>query len=570
MDDYPFIGYKRLQHGNWAAFERMIERAFIHHGLYKTVELTGKSHDGGADVLAISKDNKIEVSQVKYSDQFHPLNSSVLDELVNGMHLYDADIGNIVTNRKLSNSFVNRLIQMTTDANYDIKLYDSSNILKFGEILTDFSSEFFNKPLRSYQEEAFESIKDMYLSNNPSTWFSMATGLGKTRVAAQVIMDWFERYPDSEVLILVPYETLIHQIDRALWPYLSKYIHTHYLYANEKPEYSGGVTIGTYASFQSWVKSNSERYDLIICDEAHYAPAPGNSNAIKLANPKFLLGMTATPFRGDKKTLDSVFGNNCFEMSIVKGMQMGYLSNTDYEMFTDSIDWDYIENNLDKHISIKELNRTLFVPERDLSISEKMIDYYKKQLFSQGIVFCPSIIHAEKFSSTLNALGMKSAAYHSDLDKKIKTNNLKSFFEKKITVLVTVDALNEGYDLPHVDLVVFLKATHSRRIFLQQLGRGLRISEGKERVLVLDFVSDLQRIFEGLNINSEAKLISNENGKEKQLVFPDGDIINFSSSRLKSFSDANFGIDWQLLSEVDINKKFKVRDLFPELNTELN
>ena len=84
--------------------------------------------------------------------------------------------------------------------------------------------------------------------------------------------------------------------------------------------------------------------------------------------PRFVLGMTATPWRGDERRLEDIFGDPTYTVSIVEGMQLGYLATVDYRMMVDTIDWDWVRKNLNSSLSIRELNRRLFIPERDEGI----------------------------------------------------------------------------------------------------------------------------------------------------------------------------------------------------------
>jgi superfamily II DNA or RNA helicase len=94
-----------------------------------------------------------------------------------------------------------------------------------------------------------------------------------------------------------------------------------------------------------------------------------------------------------------------------------------------------------------------------------------------------------------------------------------------------VDVMNEGIDIPDVNILVFLRATHSRRIFVQQLGRGLRLSEGKDKVIVLDFVSDIRRMADMIDMNREGKT----KGAEKEIVYLREGFVSFSDARMESF-----------------------------------
>ena len=110
------------------------------------------------------------------------------------------------------------------------------------------------------------------------------------------------------------------------------------------------------------------------------------------------------------------------------------------------------------------------------------------------------------------------------------------FSAGRITAITAVDVLNEGIDVPDVNILVFLRATHSRRIFIQQLGRGLRLAPGKEKVVVLDFVTDIRRLAAVSALGREAKSDSAPDGIER--VWLKGDIVSFSNTKAQAFVDA--------------------------------
>ena len=555
----PFIAHSRLKNGPWPAFERMMERYLIHSDQYIYVENIGGSGDKGADVIGINASNKSIVIQCKFSENATSLNASVVDdELIKAMEYYEADNGVVATNRRITKKVTDR-INYHKGMGMNVAQLGYSKLEELGEALNNHSTLHHKEP-RDYQMEAFEIIRDNYLSHKKSSWFLMATGLGKTRVAALVIEDWLERFEGSEIAFLVPTLPLVKQTERALWPYLSKYTQTHVLTGTEKPSFGGGVTIATYDSFQSWIDTNTGKYDLIIFDEAHHAPSNTYSDFLKRADSKFLLGMTATPWRGDNRSLNDVFGEKCYEMSIVEGMQAGYLAKVDYQMYFDSINWEDLAEKLNEGITIKDLNKNLFVVPRDNAIADMLKKMTDNGEITQGIVFCPRKKHAELFASNLKSIGISANYYHSGLDRNDKVKILKDFYSKKIKILVTVDALNEGYDVPDVDLVVFLKATHSQRIFVQQLGRGLRISKNKSKVKVLDFITDFKRFTAGLAINQESSKIIRSESDEQKITYLD-DIVKFNSSIPESFKKSY--VDWSKISDLDDNEKFKIEDLFP-------
>jgi superfamily II DNA/RNA helicase len=104
--------------------------------------------------------------------------------------------------------------------------------------------------------------------------------------------------------------------------------------------------------------------------------------------------------------------------------------------------------------------------------------------------------HAEEFAATLRTFGLRAESISARLNSRERDKLMASFQKGLIDVMTSVDLFNEGVDVPDVDLIAFMRATHSRRIFVQQLGRGLRMSAHKDKVIVLDFVTDLRRVAE--------------------------------------------------------------------------
>ncbi len=369
----------------------------------------------------------------------------------------------------------------------------------------------------------------------PNTAYcSMATGLGKSRVAAGVIEQWLIDRPGSEVLFLVPTLQLVSQLERSLWPYLPKDVATHQLTGTEKPAFEGDVTISTEQSALN-ADHASGRFGLVIVDEAHHAPADGYRSLLARLDPFFLLGMTATPWRGDEQSLADVFGDPTFSVSIVEGMQRGYLATVDYRMLVDNIDWEFVQQHLSGVVSIRELNTRLFVPERDEAVVARIRHHMHELPNPRCIVFCRSIDHASQMAALLSAEGLPNRLIHSRLDRVETTKALREFRAGAVPLVVTVDMLNEGIDIPDVNMIVFLRVTHSRRVFVQQLGRGLRIAPGKHAVLVLDFVSDIRRIAAGLEMNREATQFAAET--QEHILYRAGDIVTFEGDEGLNFFD---------------------------------
>ena len=517
-----FLGIERLSYGPWQAFERGLQRYLIHAG-FQDVRLVGGSGDEGADVVG-EHEGKTWVIQAKYRSQGQFIGSSVVDEVTRAIDYYRAEVAVIATSTGFSADAVNHASRRSSDLGMPIYLWPAENLLDRMRSLPLYP-ETRTEP-RPYQTEAIKQINDRIMQGASRGLLLMATGLGKTRVAAEVIQQWLTDRPGSEVLILVPTLALVPQVQEALWPFLPKTVPTHVLTGVEKPSFTGGITIATFQSARRR-EDYVGRFDLVIVDEAHHAPADGYRSLLDILQPQFLLGMTATPWRGDERHVEDIFGKPTFALSVVEGMQMGYLAKVDYRMLIDNIDWEWLNHQLAGMTSIRELNSRLFVPELDEAVILKIRGHIEAISEPRCIIFCRSIEHCERIGKQIHAQGWVCRVLHSQIDRIEATKALREFRSREVPIIIAVDILNEGIDVPDVNLIVFLRVTHSRRIFIQQLGRGLRLQEGKSSVRILDFVSDIRRIAAALDLNKEAGQNNLLNYSGRPTIYPTGQIVNF-------------------------------------------
>ncbi len=532
-----FLGIERISQGPWQALERAIQRLLMHAG-FDDVRLVGGSGDGGADVVANFKE-RTWVVQSKYSSRNQAVGAKVIDEVAVAIGRYGAEVAVVATNALVSKDVIQRAKRLEMDVGTRILLWDGKFLLERFRKLPQYATRR-NEP-RPYQEQAIDAINSKIMYGGDRGLLLMATGLGKTRVAAGVIEQWINDRPGNEILVIAPSLPLVPQLEASLWPYLPKSVATHILVGSEKPSFQGGVTVATVQSMLNRGAEDRERFGLVVVDEAHHAPADGYRRLLSDLAPQFVLGMTATPWRGDERRLEDIFGDPTYTVSIVEGMQLGYLAAVDYRMMVDTIDWDWVRGELHSSLSIKELNRRLFIPERDEALVSKIRHHLDQISDPKAVVFCRSIDHANAIARRLQAEGFAVHAFHSRLDRFATTKVLRDFRAGDVPILVTVDMLNEGIDIPDVNFIAFLRVTHSRRIFVQQLGRGLRLSPGKTEVRVLDFVSDVRRIAAAKGLNREGENVVADPLAEQILRYPDGQIVKFEGDEALSFFDEYLG-----------------------------
>jgi superfamily II DNA or RNA helicase len=258
-------------------------------------------------------------------------------------------------------------------------------------------------------------------------------------------------------------------------------------------------------------------FDIIIIDECHHAGGEMYKRIISAtragsADGPFLLGLTATPWRPDETDLSKYFGEPLFTMDMVTGLRMGFLANVDYRMYTDNINWKALPLLHGARLTPRQINRTLFISEWDNGVVRELQKAWSEQHKPRAIVFCGTIDHAITMRDQINAMGFCNASViysqtQGGQNMKAWERNkvLCDFHAGTINVICAVDVFNEGVDVPDVNLIVFQRVTHSRRIFIQQLGRGLRLATGKHKVIVLDFVSDIRRFAAGINLKNNLK-----------------------------------------------------------------
>lgn len=269
---------------------------------------------------------------------------------------------------------------------------------------------------------------------------------------------------------------------------------------NYKPESIDNlfISIQTFNSQSFTEKTTADFYDYIIVDEFHHAAAPSYQKLLSYYQPKILLGLTATPERMDGKTIMPYFNNRiAAEIRLPEAIDRKLLSPFQYFGVTDSIDLDklkwaaggYDKSELSKIYTINGAASTM---RADLVV-RSLLKYVTDIDDVKGLGFCVSIEHAKFMSNYFNQQGIPSIYLtgHSADDERKNAKQL--LISGEIRFIFVVDIYNEGVDIPEVNTILFLRPTESLTVFLQQLGRGLRLAENKECLTVLDFIGQANR-----------------------------------------------------------------------------
>ncbi len=247
-------------------------------------------------------------------------------------------------------------------------------------------------------------------------------------------------------------------------------------------------TIQTISKEEHLQKFEPDFFDYIVIDETHRAGAESYQKILQYFEPKFLLGMTATPERTDGLDIFKLFDHTiAYEIRLHKAMEEHMLSPFHYYGVTDiTVDGTLLEENAD---FLK-----LTSNERVDKITKTAKFYGCDNGVLRGLVFCSSIEECKTLSNKFNAKGYKTIALtgeNSESDRSLAITNLESNnVDEKLDYIFTVDIFNEGIDIPKVNQVIMLRPTQSAIIFVQQLGRGLRKVDGKEYLTVIDFIGN--------------------------------------------------------------------------------
>lgn len=258
------------------------------------------------------------------------------------------------------------------------------------------------------------------------------------------------------------------------------------------------ISIQTFNSQDFTTKTDADFYDYIVVDEFHHAAAPTYQKLLEYYQPKILLGLTATPERMDgKNILDYFSGRIAAEIRLPEAIDRKLLCPFQYFGVTDTADlsslkWrtgGYDKNELSNLYTLSGL-----VAERRADLVVNSILKYVTDINEvKGLGFCVSIEHAQFMADYFNARGIPSMALTGNSPDEERNAAKQRLVSGELRFIFVVDIYNEGVDIPEVNTVLFLRPTESLTVFLQQLGRGLRLAENKECLTVLDFIGQANK-----------------------------------------------------------------------------
>jgi len=356
---------------------------------------------------------------------------------------------------------------------------------------------------RDYQKECLTAIDDAIAKGEKRALVVMASGLGKTYTSAFAVEKFFANRVFTRVLVLCHSEKILRQTKEKFKDYFGEEF-SYGMYVND--DKTTRPTNFLFATFQT-MKENRKNFQkdefaYIIVDEAHHSKARTYFPTIRYFQPEFLLGLTATPDRLDGQKIEEIYGEPVYELDFVEATRRGSIAKCDYKLVLDDLSQEKLNRYLasDQKLSINQLNRTIFITKRDEEIVRLIGEYSAEVENPKTMIFCRTIEHAQEIA---HLMGNGAALVHNGQSDSVNDRALGAFRNDEIHTIISVQMLNEGVDIPDANIIVFLRNTVSPAVFYQQLGRGTRLSEGKDKVLILDFVNNCNRIKTVLELEQE-------------------------------------------------------------------
>ncbi|MDO6620146.1 DEAD/DEAH box helicase family protein [Shewanella sp. 6_MG-2023] len=511
------VDFKDIDHLSPGDFELFIRDLFLASG-WNDAEVTqvGKEYrhgDGGVDIFAYKGKRKFAI-EVKQRNINTTVDVKALNQLITGAKLANVTNKILVTNSYFTSEVRTRALRLGVEL-IDRDELQNLWVKKHSEIGREI------KP-RKYQQDVIEIAVENFEAGKTKLLIEMATGLGKTYTVAHLLKRLIQSSEKRPRILF-----LAHQVEILLQSVTSfknvlgvgNYSFSA-CFSGSKPEDTDLV----FASFDTLYGQidalSAETFDFVIVDEAHHTPARTYGEVVTRFTPKLLVGLTATPYRADNKDVLSFFGGSdghIGKYDLIWALKHRKLAFPKYLVLLDDLDQDKIDQ-LESGLSVSDLDKQLFLHKKDeevVKIIEKTV--VEKEIENvKGIIFCRNIQHMRHLLGFFE-IGTVTLV-HSKMADQERRENIRNFREGNFKYILVCDLFNEGIDIPETNLLIFMRYTGSRTIWLQQLGRGLRKTPNKDYVHVLDFVGSLERLNE---VKELAQAVEREPLDEASLVDDD-------------------------------------------------
>jgi superfamily II DNA or RNA helicase/phage repressor protein C with HTH and peptisase S24 domain len=338
----------------------------------------------------------------------------------------------------------------------------------------------------SMQLDALTNLAHLRAQNKKKALIISATGTGKTYLSA-----FDAKACNPNKLLFVVHRLTIAKDSMDTFRSVFGDSRTMGLFSGNKKDLESDFVFSTIQTISKSIHLDNftkDHFDYIIIDETHRSGADSYQRLLDYFEPKFLLGMTATPERTDGNDIFKLFDYNiAYEIRLQKAMSEDMLSSFHYYGVTDLI---IDDQNIE---DVTQFNR-LYSAERVNRIIEQAKFYGSDNGITRGLVFCSRKEEANKLALLFNKHGYNAVALTGDSSEEERANAIERLesdnLKEKLDYIFTVDIFNEGIDIPKINQIIMLRPTESAIIFIQQLGRGLRKIDGKGYLTVIDFIGN--------------------------------------------------------------------------------
>lgn len=388
---------------------------------------------------------------------------------------------------------------------------------------------------RGAQIEALYALQESRMEGAAKGLVYAATGIGKTYLAA------FDSAKYKRVLFVAHREEILKQ---AVVSFKNVRNSADYGFFDGKEKdrdksviFASVATLGR-TEYLNETYFPADYFEYVIIDEFHHAVTDQYRRIVEYFQPQFLLGLTATPERMDGKNIYEICDYNVpYQISLKEAINKGMLVPFHYYGVYDETDYSglrIVKGRYDE----QELNQAYIGNERRYDLIYK---YYRKYRSLRAIGFCCSRQHAEDMAKEFCQRGIASAAVYSGENgayAEERNEAIRKLKNGEIRVIFSVDMFNEGMDIASLDMVMFLRPTESPVVFLQQLGRGLRLYKGKEYLNVLDFIGNYEKAGKApLLLSGEQSFNKKGSCEYQDLEYPDDCIVDFDMRLIDLFKE---------------------------------
>ncbi len=411
---------------------------------------------------------------------------------------------------------------------------------------------------RGAQIEALYALEDSRAEGASKGLVQAATGIGKTYLAA------FDSLKYEHVLFVAHREEILKQAAVSFRNVRNSedygFFYGKYKDTDKSVIFASVDTLGKEEYLQEAYFSR-DYFDYVVIDEFHHAVNDRYLRIIDYFRPKFLLGLTATPERMDNRNIYEICDYNVpYEISLKDAINKGMLVPFHYYGIYDETDYTPLRP-VRGHYTEGELN-TIYI--ENVKRYDLIYKHYMKYRSKRAFGFCCSKLHAEAMAKEFCRRKIPSVAVYSNANGEFSEDRdvaLERLRNGDIKVIFSIDMFNEGVDLPEVDMVMFLRPTESPTVFLQQLGRGLRKSRGKEYLNVLDFIGNYEKAGKIPQFLG-GKISYTGDNQAQDIDYPDDCLVDFEMRLIDLFRELEK--KKQTIHEMIKEEYFRIKELLEE------